>query len=56
MALRMQKLFFMFNEVYLVNHLRDIFYHSCKWLVFMYSYRCKNPKNAFGFTLRSGTE
>ena len=42
----------MFNEVYLVNHLCDIFYYSCKWLVFKYSYRCKGPKNAFCFTLK----
>ena len=46
----MQKRFFVFNEVYIVNHLRDILDYSCKWLVFKYSYRCKGPQNAFGFT------
>ena len=50
MALSMQKRFSMFNEVYLVNHLRDILDYSCKCLLFKYSYRCKGPQNAFGFT------
>ena len=40
-----------FNEGYLVNHLRDILDYSCRWLVFKYSYRCKGPQNAFCFTL-----
>ena len=53
MALPMQKRFSVFNEVYLVNHLRDILDYSCKWLVFKYSFRCKGPKNAFGFTLKA---
>ena len=41
----------MFNEVYLVNHLLDMFNYSCKWLVFEYSYKLKSPQNALGFTL-----
>ena len=45
------KRFLVFNEVYLVNYLRDILDYSCKWLVFKYSYRCKGPKNAFGLIL-----
>ena len=52
MALPMQKRFSMFNDVYLVNHLRDSLDYSCKWLVFKYSYRLKGPNNAFGFTIR----
>ena len=51
MALPMQKRFSVFHEVDLVNHLRDIFYYRCIWLVFKNSYRYKNTKNAFGFTL-----
>ena len=53
MALPMKKTFWVFNEVYLVNHLHDILYYSCKLLVFKYFYRCKGPKNAFGFALSS---
>ena len=52
MVLPIQKRSSMFNEVYIVNHFCDILDHSCKWLVFKYSYRCKGPKNAFGFTLK----
>ena len=51
MALPMQTRFSVFNEVYLVNHMRDILDYSCKWLVFKYSYRYTGTKNAFGFTL-----
>ena len=55
MVQRMQKIFSVFNEVYLINHLHDILDYSCKWLVFKYSYRCKRHKNAFGFTLKNTT-
>ena len=51
-ALPIQNRFSMFNDVYLINHLRDILDYSCKWLVFKYSYRCKGPQNAFGFALK----
>ena len=47
----MQNRFSMFNEAYIVNHLRDILDYSCKLLVFNYSYWCKGPQNALGFTL-----
>ena len=33
MARPMQKRCSVFNEVYIVNHLRDILDYSCKWLV-----------------------
>ena len=51
MALPRQKRFSVFNKIHLVNHMHDILDYSCKRLVFKYSYRCKGPKNAFGFTL-----
>ena len=51
MALPMQESLSVSNEVYLGNHLCDILDYSCKLLVFKYSYRCKGPQNAFGFTL-----
>ena len=50
MALPIQTRFSVFNKVYLVNHLCGVVDYSCKWLVFKYSYRCKGPQNAFGFT------